>query len=151
MSDDKPIHEVISEMAAEIPEEELAKLPTDGASNHDKYLYGEGMPEGLTEEEQVDWVPPSVIGANLRSCDITPAGATRFAKSNDRLRTIATLRAKLATAVGALEWAAVRLEILTGRMRACHQETGKHELLDEAEAFCGEARSALTKLEAEGM
>ena len=44
---------------------------------------------------------------------------------------------------GALELAAVRLEILTGRMRACHQETGKHELMDEAESFCREARAAL--------
>ena len=43
---------------------------------------------------------------------------------------------------GALELAAVRLEILTGRMRACHQETGQHELLDEADSFCREAREA---------
>lgn len=42
-----------------------------------------------------------------------------------------------------LEHAAVRLEILTGRMRACHEETGNHGLLDEAEMFCKEARAAL--------
>lgn len=43
----------------------------------------------------------------------------------------------------ALWYAAVRLEILTGRARACHEETGRHELLDEAESFCEEARAAL--------
>ncbi len=39
----------------------------------------------------------------------------------------------------ALEKAAVRLEILTGRLRAC----GQHELMDEAEMFVYEARRAL--------
>lgn len=43
----------------------------------------------------------------------------------------------------ALWKAAVRLEILTGRMRGCHAETGRHELMDEAEMFCAEARAAL--------
>lgn len=43
----------------------------------------------------------------------------------------------------ALIRASVHLEILTGRMRACHEETGNHELLDEAEAFCAETRKAL--------
>jgi hypothetical protein len=42
-----------------------------------------------------------------------------------------------------LELAAVRLEILTGRMRGCHEETGRHELIEEAEAFCVETRAAL--------
>jgi hypothetical protein len=49
----------------------------------------------------------------------------------------------------ALRLAAVRLEILTDRMRACHEETGKHELLDEAESFCAEARAALSPTEQE--
>lgn len=43
----------------------------------------------------------------------------------------------------ALQLAAIRLEILTGRMRACHEETRAHELLAEAEMFCTEARQAL--------
>jgi hypothetical protein len=49
----------------------------------------------------------------------------------------------------ALRLAAVRLEILTDRMRACHEETGKHELLDEAESFCAEARAALSPTQQE--
>ena len=41
--------------------------------------------------------------------------------------------------VEALKLAATRLEILTGRMRAC----GNHELLEEAVMFCEEARASL--------
>lgn|GEM_PF-5298175 len=36
----KPIWEELLEIANSIPEEELDKLPRDGAKNHDKYLYG---------------------------------------------------------------------------------------------------------------
>jgi hypothetical protein len=36
----RPIWEVIAERVKEIPEEELDKLPHDGAENHDHYLYG---------------------------------------------------------------------------------------------------------------
>ena len=43
----------------------------------------------------------------------------------------------------ALELAAIRLGIAAGRMRACHEETGQHELLDEIEMFEAEARAAL--------
>lgn len=43
----------------------------------------------------------------------------------------------------AMRTATVRLNILVGRMRACHLETGKHELLSEAEAFHAEAVEAL--------
>jgi hypothetical protein len=43
----------------------------------------------------------------------------------------------------ALRRAATHLEILTGRMRGCHEETGNHCLLEEAEWFCEEARAAL--------
>jgi hypothetical protein len=59
-----------------------------------------------------------------------------------------THQAKLAAYHRALEMAAVRLEILTGRMRACREETGQHDLIDEAEAFCLEARADLKKLAA---
>ncbi len=38
--DDRPIWEVIGEISAEVPDEEWAKLPTDGAEQHDHYLYG---------------------------------------------------------------------------------------------------------------
>lgn len=43
-----------------------------------------------------------------------------------------------------------RMEILTGRMRACHEETGKHELLSEAEAFCEEAKIMIAAYKPEG-
>jgi len=36
----KPIWEVFEEITAGIPEEEWAKLPTDGAEQHDHYIYG---------------------------------------------------------------------------------------------------------------
>ena len=36
----KPFYEEILELAKSIPEEELDKLPTDGASNIDNYVYG---------------------------------------------------------------------------------------------------------------
>ena len=36
----KHIWEVAAELVAEIPEEDLARLPVDGAAQHDHYLYG---------------------------------------------------------------------------------------------------------------
>jgi len=36
----RPIWEIITELSSEIPMEEWAKLPTDGAEQHDHYLYG---------------------------------------------------------------------------------------------------------------
>jgi Arc/MetJ-type ribon-helix-helix transcriptional regulator len=36
----KPIWEEFEEITAGIPDEEWAKLPTDGAEQHDHYIYG---------------------------------------------------------------------------------------------------------------
>jgi antitoxin component of MazEF toxin-antitoxin module len=36
----RPIWEEIADLVADVPPEELAKLPTDGASQHDHYIYG---------------------------------------------------------------------------------------------------------------
>jgi len=36
----RPIWEEILDLAEDIPTEELDKLPTDGASQHDHYIYG---------------------------------------------------------------------------------------------------------------
>ncbi len=38
--DSRPIWEVIAEISSRVPDEEWAKLPADGAENHDHYLYG---------------------------------------------------------------------------------------------------------------
>ena len=38
--DSRPIWELITEISSQVPDEEWAKLPTDGAENHDHYLYG---------------------------------------------------------------------------------------------------------------
>jgi hypothetical protein len=38
--DNRPIWEIIMELGASIPDEEWAKVPTDGAKNLDHYLYG---------------------------------------------------------------------------------------------------------------
>jgi predicted XRE-type DNA-binding protein len=39
-TDPRPIWERIAEIVADMPSEELEKLPTDLAANHDHYLYG---------------------------------------------------------------------------------------------------------------
>jgi hypothetical protein len=39
-TDDRPISEVIAEIMADVPPDVLARLPKDGASQHDHYIYG---------------------------------------------------------------------------------------------------------------
>lgn len=39
-SDHRPISEIFEELSSQIPLEEWAKLPGDGAEHHDHYLYG---------------------------------------------------------------------------------------------------------------
>ncbi len=53
--------------------------------------------------------------------------------------------------LAALKLAAIRLEILTARMRGCHEVTGQHELLGEAEAFYVEAHTVIAKARAAGI
>lgn len=36
----KPIWEIIEELSAQVPEEDWRSVPTDGAEQHDHYLYG---------------------------------------------------------------------------------------------------------------
>lgn len=36
----RPIWEVFEEISASVPDEEWAKMPTDGAEQHDHYIYG---------------------------------------------------------------------------------------------------------------
>lgn len=43
----------------------------------------------------------------------------------------------------ALRLAATRLDICLGRMRACHEKTGNHQLVDEVEMFVQQAQEAL--------
>ena len=50
MSDEKPIQEEFADIMAEVPPEQLASLPVDGAANHDKYLYGD---KELTDAEKI--------------------------------------------------------------------------------------------------
>jgi hypothetical protein len=38
--DARPVWEIIAETMKQVPPEEFAKLPRDGASEHDHYLYG---------------------------------------------------------------------------------------------------------------
>jgi len=71
----------------------------------------------------------------LMTCDSPPFGCAACLAATDP--------EALARLMAALELAATRLEILTDRMRGCHEITGRHELLSEAEAFCTEARAAL--------
>ncbi len=39
-SPQRPIWEVADEIRKNVPEEEWAKMPTDGAAEHDHYIYG---------------------------------------------------------------------------------------------------------------
>lgn len=39
-SSDRPIWELFEEVADNLPDEIVADLPTDGAAQHDRYLYG---------------------------------------------------------------------------------------------------------------
>jgi hypothetical protein len=36
----RPLWEIVDEISAQVPLEEWQKLPTDGAEQHDHYLYG---------------------------------------------------------------------------------------------------------------
>lgn len=36
----KPLGQMIADLAKDISDEEMAKLPRDGAANHDHYIYG---------------------------------------------------------------------------------------------------------------
>lgn len=73
-------------------------------------------------------------------------GRERALKRN-RNEVANSLADKLEKMKAALELAATRLEILTGRMRACREETGAHALLDEAVAFCEETREACARVD----
>jgi len=39
-TDARPIWEIFAELSAQVPAEEWSKLPSDGAEQHDHYLYG---------------------------------------------------------------------------------------------------------------
>lgn len=49
MPTSEPIWEKLAKLAADAPAEELAKLPVDGASQHDHYLYGTPKRADLSE------------------------------------------------------------------------------------------------------
>lgn len=105
--------------------------------------------DGLSEEDQT-WIAALRRGHEVYGSYPGDLGHVVSESDKRTLVVIDTLLALLAAEREARErmekalgLAAVRLEILTGRMRACHEETGQHELLDEAEAFCREARTAL--------
>lgn len=36
----KPIWEMVEELLKDIPDEDIAQMPTDGAEQHDHYIYG---------------------------------------------------------------------------------------------------------------
>ena len=36
----KPLGQMIADLVQDISDEEMAKLPRDGAANHDHYIYG---------------------------------------------------------------------------------------------------------------
>lgn len=39
-ADNRPAWQIVAEAMQDVPEEVLQRLPTDGASEHDHYLYG---------------------------------------------------------------------------------------------------------------
>lgn len=36
----KPLGQILAELGKNIPDREMAKMPCDGAANHDHYIYG---------------------------------------------------------------------------------------------------------------
>jgi hypothetical protein len=36
----KPLGQILADLGKRIPAEEMAKMPRDGAANHDHYIYG---------------------------------------------------------------------------------------------------------------
>ena len=36
----KPLGQILADLGKKIPLEEMAKMPRDGAANHDHYIYG---------------------------------------------------------------------------------------------------------------
>ncbi|TAK62040.1 MAG: hypothetical protein EPO22_07860 [Dehalococcoidia bacterium] len=36
----KPLGQILADLGKTIPAEEMAKMPRDGAANHDHYIYG---------------------------------------------------------------------------------------------------------------
>ena len=36
----KPLGQILADLGKKIPADEMAKMPTDGAANHDHYIYG---------------------------------------------------------------------------------------------------------------
>lgn len=45
----RPIWEIFAELSAQVPAEEWRKLPSDGAEQHDHYLYGAPKKENASE------------------------------------------------------------------------------------------------------
>lgn len=75
-------------------------------------------------------------------CPITPDEVERV-----RVRVMTSVRIDLENRRlrKALDLAATRLGICLGRMRACHEQTRMHALLDEVEMFVDEARASLVE------
>lgn len=97
----------------------------------------------------IEAVSPDVVLALLSELSALRADKERlevelgWAKKNSQWKMCVAVMDTNERLEKALRLAATRLEILTGRMRACREETGQHELLSEAEAFCAEALEAL--------
>jgi hypothetical protein len=36
----KPLGQILADLGKKIPAEDMAKMPSDGAANHDHYIYG---------------------------------------------------------------------------------------------------------------
>ncbi|MBW4582734.1 MAG: hypothetical protein KME42_24460 [Tildeniella nuda ZEHNDER 1965/U140] len=47
----RPIWEVVAEIGAQIPDEEWAKLPDDGAVNYKHYLYGATKQDSVIDQD----------------------------------------------------------------------------------------------------
>jgi hypothetical protein len=79
MDDDRPISEAIAEIMADVPSDVLARLPKDGASQHDHYLR-------LAQERRLNWVFADTFYwiALTHSDDASHAAAVAFDTSRDR-------------------------------------------------------------------
>ncbi len=56
MPDARPIEDVLMELAAEVPDEEWARLPADLSANLDHYLYGCPKVGTMNDEQEAELI-----------------------------------------------------------------------------------------------
>jgi hypothetical protein len=104
------------------------KVVREEGITHQKWVQGEGYVEVV---EVRSFKSERSMGKFVG--EIRPHHARQIVADRRRVRELSE----------ALRLAGIRLQIAADRMRACHEDTGQHELLSEIDSFAQEAREAL--------